>query len=58
MLGAQLSGATNYPAYILKVEVLEVRIPQIIWIFRKIIAWERESYQLCFVEFCHREQKL
>ena len=44
--------------YILKVEVLEVRTPQIIWIFRKILVWERENYQLCSIEFCHREQEL
>ena len=39
-------------AYIQKAEVLEVRTPQIILIFRKFIVWERESS----VEFCQEEQ--
>ena len=54
----QLDKEGFYRTYILKVEVLEVRTPQIIWIFRKIMVWERKNYQLCSVEFCRREQKL
>ena len=56
--GFEETSQDSHSAYFLKVEVLEVRTPQIILIFRKIIVWERENYQLCSVEFCHREQKL
>ena len=42
--------------YIQKAEVLEVRTPQIILIFRKVIVWERENYQICSVEFCQEDQ--
>ena len=45
-------------SYILKARVLEVRTPQIIWIFCKIIVWKCKNYQLCSIEFCHKEQKL
>ena len=43
-------------SYIQKAEVLEVRTPQIILIFRKVIVWERENYQICSVEFCQEKQ--
>ena len=42
--------------YIQKAEVLEVRTPQIILIFRKVLVWERENYQILFVEFSQEEQ--
>ena len=43
-------------SYIQKAEVLEVRTPQIILIFRKFIVWERKNYQICSVQFCQEEQ--
>ena len=44
----------NLWPYILKAKV---RTLPIIFIFHKIIVWERENYQLCSDEFCHKEQK-
>ena len=38
-------------SYILKSEVLEVRTPQIIWIFRKIIVRERETTNFALLNF-------
>ena len=48
-------------AYILKAEGLEVRTPQIIWIFRKIIliVWERQKKQLCqLLNFVLKSKKM
>ena len=36
-------------AYIQKAEVLEVRTPQIILMFCKVLVWERENYQICWI---------
>ena len=44
----------NLWPYILKAKV---RTLPIIFIFHKIIVWERENYQLCSDEFCHKEQR-
>ena len=41
----------NTISYILKVKVLEVRTPQIIWIFRKIIVRERETTNFALLNF-------
>ena len=43
-------------SYIQKAEVLEVRTPQIISYFSKVIVWERKNYQIFSVEFCQEEQ--
>ena len=51
-----LTIVTILDPYIQKAEVLEVRTPQIIFIFRKVIVWERENYQICSVEFYQEEQ--
>ena len=41
----------NYDAYILKAGIPGIQIPQTIWIFRRLIAWERENYQFCNMHF-------
>ena len=49
-------GRRHAAAYIQKAGVLGVRTPQIILIFRKVIVWKRENYQICSVEFRQEEQ--
>ena len=52
----EITKAMKQHPYIQKAEVLEVRTPQIILSFRKVIVWERANYQICCVEFCQEEQ--
>ena len=44
--------------YILKPRVLVIRTPQTIWIFCKIIVWERKNYQLWIVSLRAKALKM
>ena len=43
--GCELSAKVSTQPYILKADVLDVRTPQKIQVFRRKIVWERENYQ-------------